>query len=578
MEGGPNLRAEDVAACRAAGLDSGEIEGWWATAEAQRAEAEIEAARVAAIAELEAKTAREQNTINNNEAPRETKSLKDIVLAARKKETVPVISTPPPPLQAQFIIDLKAPVETARDFLAACHRGEIVTLQRWQREFWEWDGSRWTVKDDDTVRSEMYKFLEQCRTGERVLKEVKPDNKLVDKVMDALRSEVNLEPRYTMPMWLRRGELGREAPFADIRNIVACRNGLLDLETMELLDHSPRYWSGNVLEFDYDPRAKAPRFEQFLGELFPGDEEAQQTVLEVMGLCVTDETKYQKAWMFVGPKRSGKGTIGRVLRGLIGEENYAGSSMLAAKGEFAMQNWIGKKTIVFSDARLDGVNRREQSLIAGKLLNVTGEDPQEINRKFKGHWNGTLTARVIVMSNEVIQLRDDSGVLATRFITVQMRKSFAGKENHKLTEELLAERAGILNLALDALARMRERGKPLQPKSGLELAERLAEQVSEVMAFVRDECELGQGLRVEHGQLFVRFQAWCDQNEVHLGWASNTFSAKLRAAFPDIGENRPGAAPGMKRERFYLGIGLKGPRPVVRAVEPPPLIPFIRRI
>jgi putative DNA primase/helicase len=58
------------------------------------------------------------------------------------------------------------------------------------------------------------------------------------------------------------------------------QNGLLNVRTRKLLGHTTRFWSPNVLEFGYDPKAKAPRFEQFLEEIFPGDKEAQQGLVE----------------------------------------------------------------------------------------------------------------------------------------------------------------------------------------------------------------------------------------------------------------------------------------------------------
>ena len=40
-----------------------------------------------------------------------------------------------------------------------------------------------------------------------------------------------------------------------------------------------------------------------------------------MGYLLTSDTRLQKILILVGPKRSGKGTIARVIRGLIGDEN-----------------------------------------------------------------------------------------------------------------------------------------------------------------------------------------------------------------------------------------------------------------
>ena len=55
--------------------------------------------------------------------------------------------------------------------------------------------------------------------------------------------------------------------------------------------------------------------------------------------------------MMVGPKRSGKGTIARVLRKLIGERNVAGPTLSSLGGPFGLQPLLGKSGAIISDAR-----------------------------------------------------------------------------------------------------------------------------------------------------------------------------------------------------------------------------------
>ncbi len=61
--------------------------------------------------------------------------------------------------------------------------------------------------------------------------------------------------------------------------------------------------------------------------------------------------------------------------------------------------------------------------------------------------------------------------MAGRFLIFRMEQSFYGREDEELTDKLLAERPGILNLAMDALDRVRRRGKLLQSTSGVEMAD-----------------------------------------------------------------------------------------------------------
>jgi putative DNA primase/helicase len=329
-----------------------------------------------------------------------------------------------------------------------------------------------------------------------------------------------------------------------------------------LLPHTPRFWSPNALDIAYDHRAKAPRFKQFLEEIWPGDKNAQQCLLEMFGLCLTDVTKYQKLFMFVGPRRGGRGTIGRVLRGLIGADNYIGTSLKAFSEQFGMENFVGKKVAVFSDARLDGVLQRNLSTITERLLTITGEDEMHINRKNKKYWNGKLSTKLLIFANELLRFQDESGALAGRCLTFRMQQSFFGREDESLTEKLLAERPGILNLAMDALDELRERGKLLQSASGVEMAERLGDLTSDVKVFVDECCDVGEKFQVRVSEIFVRWQDWCAAHNTRHGWGSNQFSEKLRSVLPTLTSGRP-RKDNPERLTVLYGVGLKEKVPLL---------------
>jgi putative DNA primase/helicase len=431
------------------------------------------------------------------------------------------------------VLDRAAPLDNARKLIGFRYWHKpamMVRLKFWQGEFWEWEGKHWGVIDNNTMRSGVYGFLDQAEQQIRGYSiRFLPTDTDVNKTMDALKAEANLLPENRMPGWL----LG-QAPVENLRELVAVQNGLLHVPTRKLLEHTPKFWSPNLLEFGYDPKAKAPRFEQFLDEIFPGDSEAQGALLEMIGLCMTDETKYQKAFMFVGPRRGGRGTSGRLLRGLVGQENYVGASLRGMAKQFGMQSWIGKKVVLFPDVRTDGIRSDVLSVIAENFLSVTGEDAIDIPRKWLTVWSGQLTARLVLFSNELARLQDDSGALPGRFITWRMQQSFKGREDPNLTDKLLAERPGMLNLALEALDRLRARGHFAQPGSGAEMSENLEFLASAVASFVNECCEVGPEHQVLLGKAYVAWGRWCTMKGVRYAWMENHFSEKLKAAVPTV--------------------------------------------
>jgi putative DNA primase/helicase len=529
-----------------------------ATEVANRGEAITKALEKPSLADLlknaKAKSADQLEEVDLNEEELAHGEAEEFDLSDEEEEQLEFKFTEAPLVPG--VLDPKAPLDNARMFVSLryWHRPTNTrTLQFWQNQFWEWNGLHWKVVDDNSVRAKVYRFLDQAekepKAGYRTRFE--PGSTDVNKTVDALRAECNLAPEHEMPGWLYGA-----APVENLRELVACQNGLLNVRTRELIPHTPLFWSPNVLEFSYNPDAVAPRFAQFLEEIFPKDSEAQQSLKEMYGLCLTDETKFQKAFMFVGPKRGGRGTIGRVLQGLIGKENYIGSTLGAFGTDFGMQSFIGKKVVVFSDARLDGVRRDRLSTIAERFLSITGEDPMDINRKYLGYWNGRLSCRLAIFSNELLRFQDDSGALAGRFITYRMSQTFYGREDPDLTAKLLAERPGIMNLALDALDELRSRGKLLQPASGTEMAESLASLSSDIGGFVEERCEIDPDKKIGCDALFKVWQLWCAKRNVRYGWGTNQFSEKLRSVVPSVRTSRPRSG-GPSRPVVLVGIGLR---------------------
>ena len=371
----------------------------------------------------------------------------------------------------------------------------------------------------------------------------------MNEVIDGLRAGTNLGAT-DAPFWI-----GREGPEA--KGLLVCQNGLLELETGKLWEHDPRLFCVNAVDFDFKPKAEAPRWQRFLGEVWPRDEEAVATLQEFFGLWLTDETKYQKACGLFGLPRSGKGTIGRVLKGLLGSTNFTAVSLQSLGGEFGMEHLIGKKLALVPDVKLDG--RMNITTIMQRLLETIGEDDQSINRKNQKFWEGKLGIRWLMLGNDIPRFRgtDEAGALAARMVMLKMDQSFLGKEDWDLTEKLLGERAGILNWAIEGWRRLKIRDRFIQPASGLELLNKLRASTSTIGMFVMECCELGAEFKVEHGILRAAFCEWSERRRLALTLGTNTFSAALHMIFESVTTGRPRAGMPSERPLFQYGIKLK---------------------
>src|SRR5262249_61592822 len=125
------------------------------------------------------------------------------------------------------------------------------------------------------------------------------------------------------------------------------------------------------------------------------------TLQEWFGYCLLPDTSQQKILLAVGPKRSGKGTIARVLRGLVGIENTAGPTLAGLGTNFGLWPLLGKTLAIISDARLSG--RTDAAVVTERLLSISGEDAQTIDRKNRSHVTCHLPTPFVILTNQLPQ-------------------------------------------------------------------------------------------------------------------------------------------------------------------------------
>ena len=111
-------------------------------------------------------------------------------------------------------------------------------------------------------------------------------------------------------LWtISRGAIGLEAFRNKIRITVKSfsskfwlnlRNGLFNLKTMKLESHTPKRPLATQLPITYDPDASCPRFMQFMDEITNEDQELIDVLQEVIGYCLCQSVKAEKAFLFYG--------------------------------------------------------------------------------------------------------------------------------------------------------------------------------------------------------------------------------------------------------------------------------------
>ena len=455
--------------------------------------------------------------------------------------------------RGEIVLD-SGPMNHARIFLDSHFTDEEGhSLVHYADDFFIYVGTHYEVIEEATIRAKVYAFLEKCQKPAKQgsLAPFNPTPASVSAALDAIKSIVHLpnHPNTKPPIWLA----GYSSVKPAASKLISLMNGIFHLEDSILLPHSLGFFTQNSLPFAYDPASECPVWLKFLNDIWPNDQESQDTLQEIMGYILSGDTRQQKFFNLIGPRRSGKGTINKVLVALLGQHNTVAPELGELCDTFGLQPWLGKLLASFTDARAPERNR---SAVVSQLLRIVGGDTITVNRKNKDSWNGYLPTRIVIYSNEVLQLTENSNALTGRMIVLKMSKSFFDKEDTNLSHKLEQELGGIFNWAMEGLRRRLARGGHfIQPASGKEYLDLMEELGNPMKPFADDALEFDPKSWSRKEDVFTCWKYWALKKSMSPG-TEQAFKRRFLAATQEKYVTSEKIQVDGERSQVYMGVKL----------------------
>lgn len=297
------------------------------------------------------------------------------------------------------------------------------------------------------------------------------------------------------------------------REFINFRNGMLDLETLELLPHSPDYKSTVQLLVDWDPEAKAPNFEAWLASTV--DSDLHHVIKQVIGAALFPGSPFQVAVALIGPGGNGKGTLERTIRKML-PKHVASSVDLAelATNRFAAADLYGATTNLCGDIQPFTIHN---TAIFKKL---TGNDSIRAERKFGHAFNFTSEAFLIFSGNAMPPSTDSSEGWARRWHIIPMERVISGPLNSDIESRIQTaeELNGIARIAVHALKDALKARGFAEPSACRLAKEAYRRECSSVHAFIEEGLELGvseSGEKpfVPRSEVARAYNHYCEQTE-----------------------------------------------------------------
>lgn len=444
----------------------------------------------------------------------------------------------------------------ADGFLAARYRHDgRLSLRYWKEGWWRWKDGRYrqlTAKELGTEVTAVLPALLPRPAGK--WKGVAVTQKRVGDVLGALAGMCAVPSDTEQPAWLGDPGTAPQGP------VISVRNGLLvigdDGAVRDRRPATPEWFSPVCLPIDYDPEAKAAKWDEFLARNLEGDCERIALLQEWAGYCLTPDTTMQKFLLMVGKGCNGKSVACGALRALLGKDNVSHVPLEQFRDKFSLYGTLGKLANIVPEIG------EIEKVAEGQLKAFASGDPMPFEAKNLMAIQAVPTAKLVFATNNLPRFLDRTDGIWRRILLLPLRVQIQQSEKMPGMDQAdwwakQDQLSGMLNWALEGRRRLLQEGKFTESAVCKDALGAYRKESDPTRQFLEETC-VGDSTGVLDKDVLRRnYNGWCDLNKCRpLG--PSKFGEAVNEVFPNAETCRPSGKAGERRGRCYRGIRYVG--------------------
>jgi P4 family phage/plasmid primase-like protien len=341
------------------------------------------------------------------------------------------------------------------------------------------------------------------------------------------------------------------------KKYIPLRNGLFNIQNMEMERDNPELYFTTQLDFNYDPSADCPNFKKFLASSLVLGENNTETdfamiefLQEALAYSMTSRTDLKASFWLYGKPDSGKSTLLSIIRSLMGELHGTIDLNSLGGNRFMLSAIVGTRVVTFSEA--------DQGVVLPDGLYkalVGGTDEIFADIKNKPGIVFVPEAKLWWGMNNMPRTTDRSGATLNRLNPILFNRSIPKHERiHNLDLMIHKERSGIFNWLMAGYQRLVTNRHFTEVPQALAWKEEYRMSNDTELSFVNEACELIPDERTQSQELYSHYRTWCENNGFKPKNANQIAIEWQRLGLQKKGINGRNFWYGIKIAKNYTGV------------------------
>lgn len=330
---------------------------------------------------------------------------------------------------------------------------------------------------------------------------------------------------------------------------ICLENGVLDLTTYELEQHTPDYLFTIKMPVTYDPKADCEETKKFLKDVHHPDD--IPVIQEIYGWCLDISQPNDTAIIYHGGGRNGKSTEIHQLETLLGNENTSNIKLQDLSIPTLASQLYGKMLNTVADLPKKGLND------SGDFKSITGGDNITARNLYQNPFKFKPYSKLLFSCNQIPRTNDLTDAYFKRIRIINFPNQFIeGTDNKELKEMLVtpSELSGVLNWALEGLKRYKDNNQSFTNSPTIDATrEKYIRNSDPLAAFVMDCVAQKADGNVTKDNFYNSFVAFCSE-EKYTPETKIEVGKRIWENIPYLSEGKIG--PKGKQVRCWKGIKL----------------------